>query len=289
MSADKKTAQRLFTKFDKAIKQVAKEADADHVHHLRTNARRIEALISSEKIGANGKLLKQLKRYRKRAGKVRDVDVQIAALKSLQIEGHYEHKQTVLSALQRQRAKGAKKLLALVEDSQQDSRKRLQKVKGKVLDRVGEAGPPMDFYQAALDLFRKAAGDLETNGGFKDPAKLHEFRLDAKKVRYTAEMAGNNKEAKALAKEMERLQDAIGDWHDWQVLSETAADELSAVRTSALIAILQNIVGAKFAAAVRIATDVTDRLLQRPPKIVAKKGPTSAQAATRGQRMASGL
>src|SRR2546423_12636096 len=163
MPADRKTAQRLFTKFDKAIKQVAKEAEADHVHHLRTNARRIEALLSSEKIGANGKLLKQLKRYRKRAGKVRDLDVQIAALKSLQIEGHYEHKQAVLSALQRQRSKRAKKLIMLVDDSQQDSRKRLQKVKGKVLDHVGGAAPRVDFYQAALDIFRKAAGDLEAN------------------------------------------------------------------------------------------------------------------------------
>jgi CHAD domain-containing protein len=289
MPVPKKTAERLFTRFDKAIKQVAKAPDAEYVHHLRTNARRIEALLSTEKMGANGKLLKQLKRYRKRAGKVRDVDVQIAAVKSLQIEGHYEHKQIVLSALQRQRSKRAKKLLTLVEDSQQDSRKRLEKVQGKLLDRVGEGGSPTDFYETALKIFRTAASDLESNGGFKDPAKLHEFRLDAKKVRYTAEMAGNHKEAKALAREMERLQDAIGDWHDWQVLSETAAEELSDVRTSALIAILQNIVGAKFAAAVRIASEITDKLLQRAPKAASKKGPASAQAVSKPHRMASGL
>jgi CHAD domain-containing protein len=104
-------------------------------------------------------------------------------------------------------------------------------------------------------------------------------------------MAGNNKEAKALVKEMERLQDAIGDWHDWQVLSETAAEELSDVRTSALIAILQNIVGAKFATAVRIASDVTDKLLERPIKSgpASKKGPASARPAGKTHRLASAL
>src|SRR3954464_7622300 len=157
MSADKRATQRLFSKFDKAIAQVAKAPEPDHVHHLRTNARRIEALLSTEKVDASGKLLKQLKRYRKRAGKVRDLDVQIVAVKSLQTEGHYEQKQRVLSALQRQRTKRAKKLLNLVEDSQQDSRRRLEKLEDKLLQQVGDGSPPTDFYQAALDIFRTAA------------------------------------------------------------------------------------------------------------------------------------
>jgi CHAD domain-containing protein len=288
MSVEKKTTQRLFTRFDTAIKHVAKSPDAEHVHHLRTNARRIEALLTNENIDGNAKLLKELKRYRKRAGKVRDLDVQMAALKTLQIEGHYDQKQAVMSALQRQRTRKAKKLVTLVEDSHHDSRRRLAKVQAKLLDRGADGAASLNYYQAAFDIFRVAVDKVEANGGFKEPAKLHRFRLDAKKVRYTAEMAGNNKEAKALVKEMERLQDAIGDWHDWQVLSETAADELSAVHTSALISILQNIVGAKFATAVRIASEVTDRLLQRPARALAKKAPASAQAPARTQRLASG-
>jgi len=58
------------------------------VHRFRTGTRRLQILLGelSSKLDRNEKkLLKLLSRIRKRAGKVRDLDVQSAALRSLKV------------------------------------------------------------------------------------------------------------------------------------------------------------------------------------------------------------
>jgi CHAD domain-containing protein len=294
MPVDKKRAQQLFAKFNKITQEVAADPTAEHVHHLRTNSRRVEAWLKSHAPTSSTpeKLFKELKRFRKQAGKVRDLDVQISALKSVQLERHHEHKQRVLNALQRRRAKKAKRLVSLVLESRGDLQKRIQKRKAKIFAEPGrdENQRSNDFYQAALDSFKQAAeqhGIL--SGATIEPEKLHEFRLAAKHARYTAELAADRPQARALVKELVRVQDAIGDWHDWQVLQESAAEELSDLRASALVSILQNIVGAKFASAMRTTAKVTEKLLEHPKESLQKKGPTSARSAVRTDGVAAGF
>lgn len=296
MLADKKRAERLFAKLNKVAQQVAADPAAEHVHRLRTNARRVEALLMSQEAGESSgeKLFKELKRMRRQAGKVRDLDVQISALKTVQLERQHEHKQRVLAALQRRRGKKAKKLVSMVSESRDDVRKRIQKRKTKLFSQArGEPNrPSIDFYQAALESFKQAAAEHGIlAGAATDPEKLHEFRLAAKNARYTAELAGNLPHARALVKELERVQDTIGDWHDWLVLQEAAAEELSDVRASALISILQNIVGAKFAAAIRTSSKVTEKLVQlkQASEGTQKKGPTSVRSTVRTQGTAAGF
>jgi CHAD domain-containing protein len=55
---------------------------------------------------------------------------------------------------------------------------------------------------------------------------LHDFRKGAKKARYVAEAGGEEPFAEAIAKAIKRIQDVIGDWHDWLVLGEEAAEAL---------------------------------------------------------------
>jgi CHAD domain-containing protein len=54
-----------------------------------------------------------------------------------------------------------------------------------------------------------------------DPDNLHDFRKATKKARYVAELGGEES-SQAVAKALKRVQDAIGDWHDWQCLAEEA-------------------------------------------------------------------
>ncbi len=61
-----------------------------------------------------------------------------------------------------------------------------------------------------------------------DPGNLHDFRKGAKKARYVAEADDNDPWAKAIGKAIKQVQDAIGDWHDWLVLGEEAAQALGA-------------------------------------------------------------
>ena len=56
------------------------------VHELRTTIRRFETMAAVSTAGKHdgvGKLLKQFGRIRRRAGKLRDIDVQVAALRTV--------------------------------------------------------------------------------------------------------------------------------------------------------------------------------------------------------------
>lgn len=55
-----------------------------------------------------------------------------------------------------------------------------------------------------------------------DEGNLHDFRKGAKKARYIAESAAEDAHAIAVGKALKKLQDEIGDWHDWLVLGDEA-------------------------------------------------------------------
>ena len=60
----------------------------ESVHGFRTTSRRLQILLEEllpNRDRNQKKLLKMLNRIRKRAGKVRDLDVQLAALRSLKV------------------------------------------------------------------------------------------------------------------------------------------------------------------------------------------------------------
>jgi CHAD domain-containing protein len=59
-----------------------------------------------------------------------------------------------------------------------------------------------------------------------DKENLHDFRKGAKKARYVTESEENDPAAKAIAKTIKRVQDAIGEWHDWDVLTGEAREAL---------------------------------------------------------------
>ena len=67
----------VFQRLGRQIGKVIKSTSTDNVHKFRTNSRRIEALVSelAPENGNQKKLLKLLSKLRKKAGKVRDLDV----------------------------------------------------------------------------------------------------------------------------------------------------------------------------------------------------------------------
>jgi CHAD domain-containing protein len=59
-----------------------------------------------------------------------------------------------------------------------------------------------------------------------DAENLHDFRKGAKKARYVAESDEKDPAAVAMAKAIKRVQDAIGEWHDWDVVRGEAREAL---------------------------------------------------------------
>ena len=79
-------SQLVFQKMERALLKLSSTRDAESVHSFRTTSRRLQTLLEEivpERGRSHKKLLKILDRIRKRAGKVRDIDVQLSALRSL--------------------------------------------------------------------------------------------------------------------------------------------------------------------------------------------------------------
>ncbi len=88
MSIAPKRSRVVFQKLEQDLVKLCSKPRAENVHRFRTGTRRLQILLGelSRKLDRNQKkLLKLLGRIRKRAGKVRDLDVQLAALRSLKM------------------------------------------------------------------------------------------------------------------------------------------------------------------------------------------------------------
>ena len=78
MALDAERAAKPIRKLRKLLKKMPEVPSADDIHDFRASSRRIEATIHSLSLdsGQNGKRVwKQIAKLRKRAGKVRDMDV----------------------------------------------------------------------------------------------------------------------------------------------------------------------------------------------------------------------
>ena len=68
-----------FRKLSRQLSKLAGKLSPENVHKFRTSSRRVEVLVSDlseQRSGNDKKLLKLLARLRKKAGRVRDLDVQ---------------------------------------------------------------------------------------------------------------------------------------------------------------------------------------------------------------------
>ncbi len=77
--------QLVFQKLERDVLKLVSSPEAKSVHSFRTTTRRVETLLEElipERDRNQKKLLKALGRIRKRAGKIRDLDVQLAALRT---------------------------------------------------------------------------------------------------------------------------------------------------------------------------------------------------------------
>ena len=92
-----------------------------------------------------------------------------------------------------------------------------------------------------------------------DAENLHDFRKATKKARYVAESAAEKEPYSSVAKALKRVQDAIGDWHDWQCLCEEAETALGKDAPD-LIAHLEREVERHFAAAMKTTQTMRARL-----------------------------
>jgi len=240
-----------------ACRQKRNDPEVEAVHRLRTGARRVEATLEmlAREAGARGlgkaaeearqRWLRQLKKIRRAAGLVRDLDVHRDLLGENFPNGGSESKAV---ARELAVATGPSEFAALAAQAQafdawlKDRRTTAAADLCMTLDKHADllleaeqqfmaamAQRPSSASRAHRPAARLALEDyLRVVDAMPliDKENLHDFRKGAKKARYVSESEENDSAAKAIAKTIKNVQDAIGDWHDWDVLASEAREAL---------------------------------------------------------------
>src|SRR6266567_1927991 len=261
----------MFQKMERALLKLSSGQDAESVHSFRTTSRRLQTLLEEvvpERDRNQKKLPKMLDRIRKRAGKLRDIDVQLAALRSLKVPQEPRRKTQLMHGLIELRAKHEKTLRKLLSKEKiREIRKRLKRASRKVKSETG---------RDALGVARAMLAKVVRPAGPVTEDVLHQYRIAVKRARYAAELAPKSAEGERLIAQLKRLQDAVGNWHDWLTLTQTAARQIGDINESSLVAALHNVTGGKFRRAVAaLSASPTIQTAQTAPKAVPVSSPRS--------------
>jgi CHAD domain-containing protein len=172
------------------------------------------------------RLLRGLARVRKRAGKVRDMDVLTGHSTSLHIDKDQDCLVQLVEHLGSARYRHAKKLSLEMRKSGPSLRKRLKRASarleklipdGKNNDRGKKSsGAQTEVAAEAAAFVLKLAADLE-NPPTLNKNNLHPYRLKVKELRNVLQLADNPGD-QAFIDTLGEVKDAVGEWHDWEEL-----------------------------------------------------------------------
>ena len=209
---------RLLALLEKASQRAGKGV----VHRLRTTVRRLEVHLGTPP----PKIAKSLKKLRKKAGKVRDIDVHLGLLQAplLPARGRrasdspeVQTQEKLQSLLEKKRDSQSSALRALVKQTTLLLEERLP----VLVEQRSE--PSIPLQEARKRASRARRRYLQWTRSIPEaPQRLHQLRINAKKLRYEMEPLQNCQEAVELAEQFKKVQDAIGQWHDWATLAEIA-------------------------------------------------------------------
>ena len=230
------------------------------VHRLRTTIRRIESLVSYAHPDLDKKLERSLEKMadlRKRAGKVRDLDVQLGLLGAIGNGSTARDRKTLAAIFEKKRNRQARRLASDVKKIQESKFfGRMNRIAEKAGEKSSEANRPLAPLEEAKAQLAEMASDFSSHQELK-LSRLHDARISLKRIRYLAELAEESPEQKRFIDELKTVQDAIGDWHDWQELTNTAEKRFADRVNCVLLREVRALLGARHSA----ATSAINRIL----------------------------
>jgi CHAD domain-containing protein len=259
MAIDAEKIHKSLRKLRKSTAKLSKEPSPEKIHKLRTNARKVEAIFSALSLDAQDnerRLIKELRRIRRRAGKVRDLDVLTGDLATLHVDGETECQVRLLEHLGGERRKQAGKLRSLVADNRGELRTRLRRASVN-LDKALQDTESHPGSLAAAESLRLSS-ELEVPKRL-NRGNLHSYRLKVKQLRYVLELAPDHPKFVA---DLGEAKDAIGEWHDWEELIAIASEVLDHGSNCKLMRRLKESADSKFAHALRVAENLRRNYLK---------------------------
>lgn len=220
-----------------SIANLRQQPTSKGAHFYRTSLRRFEAwsdVFHPHEDPPQKQALKFLDKLRRATGKFRDAEVHLELLEKLGA-GSAQDKKKLEKELQSRQDRYRTKLDSLLRDPIVMSIWRTMRVLDEEPPQSTQptiSHPIKGMARLALNQYRA----FVQRRAELSPENLHRYRLECKRFRYTAELAGDSPAAKELVDTWKKVQDLIGDWHDYLTLTETAGKTLGdSVVTSALI------------------------------------------------------
>jgi CHAD domain-containing protein len=268
MAIDRERIQKSLSKLRKFAEKTPKQPSPGEIHKLRTHARKIETTFQalSQDSGKNERqLLNDIGKIRKRAGKIRDLDVLTGKVSGIHLDGETECEIKLLEYLGSERRKQSAKLRSLISKERTALIKRLRRASTH-MDKFLKKQEPQP---AAL----AAANALQLSYQLDSPRRLnrrnlHRYRLKVKHLRYVLQLSPSADPK--FVDDLGHVKDAIGDWHDSEELISIASDMLNHGAGCRLIAKLKEISESKYQSALGRTEDLRNRYL----KTRARKKPT---------------
>ena len=260
--------QKPFRKLLDNAKPSRKLADPERVHKLRTTTRRVEAILGVLDLPKKSRtktLLNDLKKVRRIAGVVRDMDVLTGKAADVSPADERGCQIRLLEHLGVERHRAGKKLISELKARGPRARRILKDCAKQLEDLVSDPTAA-----ARMEGEVRGNAELRTNQlrsfAILTRRNLHEFRKQAKQLRYVLQIATPRDEA--LLKALSDMQTAIGEWHDWEELLGIAKEVLRHGRKCGMVRELQLHTDESFDAAMKNANAVRKRYFTRGSKPV---------------------
>jgi CHAD domain-containing protein len=267
MTLLEKQIKNLSSALSSSIAKVAKEISPKSVHRLRTTIRKAESLVNyaSPDLGRKQeKAMKALAGLRKRAGKVRDLDIQMDLLGAIGNGSTAHDRKVLLEFMTDKRAKQAERLGSLVGKVQGT---KLFSHLDRLAERIKESAVSLESPEAPLTRAETQLSALAGEFGRQRNAKadlLHQVRIQMKMIRYLAALGEDSTEQQRFLEELKSVQDALGAWHDWEELSKTVEKHFGDRVNCPLLLETRALLAARYAAARAAVTGLFSRYAPPP-------------------------
>ena len=192
MALDIGRIKKNIRKLRKLLKKAPRRPNPDEIHDLRTQIRRFEAMSVALDVNCKRnerRVLRYLGRIRKRAGKIRDMDVLTGHASTVQVDQERDCLVQLLEYLGAERYRHAEQLHALMGKYGAELRRRLKRtlarlqklIPGHNKSRSGGRNAPA----AAMAFVLKLSNELATPATL-NRKNLHAYRLKIKELRYAS-------------------------------------------------------------------------------------------------------
>jgi CHAD domain-containing protein len=217
-------SQRLTTLVD--AMPAAQAGDIQSVHQARVATRRlrealpvVQASVSTRSLG---RVRRQVRRMTRALGPVRELDVALQHLDELAGRNIVSPRAIgrVRQAVAQERLKRRRDMLnAITPGKIEKLRQRLGRV-GTDTQAPEAIAALEEVEQQVTRRARRLSAAIERAGGLYLPDRLHAVRVAAKKLRYALEIDRELKRSRATSRitQLKRLQDLLGEMHDFEIL-----------------------------------------------------------------------